>query len=201
MPRKALIQIRRGIEANIGTLALGELGYCTDNKKLYIGTDSGNVLLVAAQTAGDMLKSIYDTNNDGKVDKAEVAESVPWAGITGKPTSFVPDAHEHSRVQKIDKRDRKPADTSKGYAEFVFTSLGGMTGASNSDYQDMIVLNMYQDVSGGMVNALVFDKKQMKILHYQAAQTATTWGAPKTLAYLSDVMPKGPLTWNQLKGV
>ncbi|WP_193726896.1 hyaluronate lyase N-terminal domain-containing protein [Paenibacillus guangzhouensis] len=85
MPRKALIQIRRGVEANIGQLALGEMGFCTDTKKLYIGFDSGNVLLVAAQTAGDMLKSIYDTDNDGKVDIAEVAESVSWTGITGKP--------------------------------------------------------------------------------------------------------------------
>ncbi|OPA77525.1 hypothetical protein BVG16_13825 [Paenibacillus selenitireducens] len=198
MARKVLIQIRRGLERNIGVLGVSELGYCTDTKKLYIGSDSGNVLLVAAQSTGDMLKSIYDTNNNGKVD---AADSIPWAGITGKPTSFVPDAHEHSRVQTIDDRDRKPADTSKGYAEFAFTSLGGMMGAANSDYQDMIVLNMYKDVSGGLVNALVFDKKQMKILHYQAAQTATTWGEPKTLAYLSDVMPKGPITWNQLKGV
>jgi len=89
MPRKVLIQIRRGNESNIGTLTVGELGYCTDTKKLYIGSDTGNVLLVAAQTSGDMLKSIYDTDNDGKVDIAEVAESAPWSGITGKP-DFMP---------------------------------------------------------------------------------------------------------------
>lgn len=85
MARKVLIQVRRGLEKDIGTLAVGELGYCEDTSKLYIGTATGNVLLVAAQTVGDMLKSIYDTNNDGKVDMAEVADNVPWSGVTGKP--------------------------------------------------------------------------------------------------------------------
>ena len=40
---------------------------------------------------GDMLKSVYDTDNDGKVDAAEVADSVPWSGITGKPSAVVAD--------------------------------------------------------------------------------------------------------------
>ncbi|MGO4545787.1 tail fiber protein [Paenibacillus sp. 2TAB23] len=97
MPRKVLIQLRRGAEASIGMLETGELGYCTDSQKLYIGTAGGNILLAAAQQAtGDMLKSIYDTSNNGKVDSAEAADSVPWAGVSGKPTSFVPSAHVHA---------------------------------------------------------------------------------------------------------
>lgn len=39
---------------------------------------------------GDMNKSIYDTNNNGIVD---AAESVPWSGVTSKPTTFPPEAH------------------------------------------------------------------------------------------------------------
>ena len=44
---------------------------------------------------GDMLKSIYDTDNDGKVDAAEAADSVPWTGVTGKPSTFPPSNHTH----------------------------------------------------------------------------------------------------------
>lgn len=95
MARKVLIQIRRGLEIAIGTLAIGELGYCTDTSKLYIGTAGGNVLLVATQSGGDMLKSIYDTNNDGKVDYASVADSILWSGVTGKPAAYPPSAHSH----------------------------------------------------------------------------------------------------------
>ncbi|RAK21153.1 hypothetical protein B0I26_103105 [Anoxybacillus vitaminiphilus] len=76
MPRNVLIKVRRGLETQLPTLDVGELGYCTDTKKLYIGTAAGNQLLLAAQSVGDMLKSIYDTDNDGAVDQAENADTV-----------------------------------------------------------------------------------------------------------------------------
>ncbi|AJA42876.1 pre-neck appendage protein (endogenous virus) [Clostridium phage phiCT19406C] len=34
---------------------------------------------------GDMLKEVYDKNNNGIVDRAEVADSVEWSGIKNKP--------------------------------------------------------------------------------------------------------------------
>ncbi|MEC1716593.1 hyaluronate lyase N-terminal domain-containing protein [Schinkia azotoformans] len=110
MPRKVLIQIRRGLEKDIGTLAVGELGYCTDTQKLYVGTASGNVLLVAAQTVGDMLKSIYDTNNDGIVDRASQADAVAWSNVSGKPSSFTPSSHTHTKVQITDFPTSLPAN-------------------------------------------------------------------------------------------
>lgn len=45
---------------------------------------------------GDMLKSTYDTNGDGKVNAADAADAVPWAGVTGKPSTFAPSAHTHA---------------------------------------------------------------------------------------------------------
>lgn len=48
---------------------------------------------------GDMLKTTYDTDNDGKVDAAEVADAVDWTGVTNKPTSFTPSTHSHSISQ------------------------------------------------------------------------------------------------------
>lgn len=35
--------------------------------------------------AGDMLKSTYDANNDGIVDRASIADSVDWEDVSGKP--------------------------------------------------------------------------------------------------------------------
>ena len=45
--------------------------------------------------AGDMSKATYDSNSNGKVDGAETADAVAWTGVTGKPTSFAPSAHNH----------------------------------------------------------------------------------------------------------
>jgi hypothetical protein len=41
---------------------------------------------------GDMLKAVYDTTNDGIIDQAA---SVPWTGITGRPSTFPPSTHAH----------------------------------------------------------------------------------------------------------
>ena len=36
-----------------------------------------------------MLKSVYDTNNNGVVD---TADSIPWGSVTGKPATYPPDS-------------------------------------------------------------------------------------------------------------
>jgi hypothetical protein len=59
--------------------------------------DIGTVSVVIQDTnvttgIGDMIKSVYDTDNDGIVD---AAEAVPWTGVTGKPSTFTPSAHNH----------------------------------------------------------------------------------------------------------
>ena len=41
-----IIKIKRGIEANLPTLEIGELAFCTDTGKLYIGTAEGNIVLM-----------------------------------------------------------------------------------------------------------------------------------------------------------
>lgn len=51
---------------------------------------------LAGAGAGDMLKSVYDADGNGKVDVAETAEAVPWSGVTGKPSSFPSAAHAHA---------------------------------------------------------------------------------------------------------
>jgi phage baseplate assembly protein W len=58
---------------------------------LQIQAKSGNNLTllnptVSAAGTGDMTRVIYDANFNSIVDRAEVADSVAWANITGKPT-------------------------------------------------------------------------------------------------------------------
>jgi hypothetical protein len=50
---------------------------------------------LSAAGTGDMSKSVYDITDNGKVDVAEVAEAVPWTGVTGKPSTFLPAVHVH----------------------------------------------------------------------------------------------------------
>jgi hypothetical protein len=60
--------------------------------------------------SGYMTKAVYDTNNDGIVDAAEVANSVTWANVSNKPTSTITDidlavtnTHTHTNKTAIDR--------------------------------------------------------------------------------------------------
>lgn len=94
------------------------------------------------------------------------------------------DSHDHSRLLAVDDRDVKPSATGigssiKGIRAF-FTSLGGMTGTANTDYQDMLALDTYSDSSGGGPNAITMDKSQsagdpiMRI--WKGDWAGSTWG-------------------------
>jgi hypothetical protein len=54
-----------------------------------------NSTVLAGNTPGVMLTTVYDTNDDGIVDQAALADSVRWTGIIGTPTSFPPAPHTH----------------------------------------------------------------------------------------------------------
>lgn len=200
MARKILIQIRRGSENDLGALAAGELGYCTDTRKLFIGSSSGNVLLTSQQAAGDMLKSIYDTNNNGKVDAAEAADAVPWTGVTGKPGSFTPTVHTHTRSHITDFPASLPAnggdaDTVDGRhaADFrlnqrYITSSTGSTEAGkwtrigrcaiSVQYQDMNVMLAVHDISHGSATTrrgLLFLRVKQQNAMGQAPGVELSW--------------------------
>lgn len=65
MPRQVLIKIRRGTEAQLPVLDVGELGFCTDTNKLYIGTPNGNQLLVAVIASCKAFTSSASTVSPG----------------------------------------------------------------------------------------------------------------------------------------
>lgn len=94
-----------------------------------VATLDGTGKLTPAQApvgigTGDMTKSVYDTDNDGIVD---AAESAPWAGITGKPSTFTPATHTHAQSDitnlVTDLAAKIPA-TEKGAASGVATLDG-----------------------------------------------------------------------------
>lgn len=74
-----------------------------------------NIMGPAGAGSGDMSKSAYDPDGDGKVTAAVSADQVPWAGVSGRPTTFPPSAHAHgiSEVNGLDAAlaAKQPLDT------------------------------------------------------------------------------------------
>lgn len=63
------------------------------NNTTRLATTAFVTAAVGAAGGGDMLKSVYDSQDNGTVDAARAA---PWSGITGKPSTFTPSAHNHA---------------------------------------------------------------------------------------------------------
>jgi len=178
--RQAKIQILYGLEINLPVLNPGELAFCTDTKKLYIGTTNGNVLLMAVETAGDMLKSIYDTDNDGIVD---AAETVPWSGVTGKKTF---PASTTSQASLTIPHGAAPSSPVNGD---VWTTTSGLLIRINGVTKTVAFTDSWSVPSQAEAEA-------------GTATTARLWTAQRVKqAIVANAMKKAPLTWGDLKGV
>ena len=156
------LQIKRGLKKDLPTLASGEFGLCEDTGELFVGTQSGNLPVVSASGAGDMLKSVYDADNDGVVDKAE---SVPWAGVTGKPATFAPASHNHTKSQITDMPASLPAnggnaDTVDGKhaSEFATAAQGAKADAALPARGGVISDNIHLAANASETADVIFDR-------------------------------------------
>lgn len=127
---------------------------------------------------GDMLKSIYDTTNNGKVDVAEAAEAVPWTGVTGKPTEFTPSAHTQTAATISDSTAVGRAVLTAADAAAARTAIGAGTG--NGD----VTLTGAQSISGKTVYTFAGE--------FDAGNSGTT----KTITFASGQKQRLRLTGN-----
>lgn len=217
----AKIKIKRGTESNIGNITLddGEMAITTDTKKLFIGIGGAKICLGGASSLGDMLKSIYDTNNTGIVDNAEALNGEPgsyylnYNNFSNKPaipislpanggnadtvdgkhaSDFAASSHTHTSISIPDTRSvaTTPSDYSSKIFEIQFKS-SSVVGLSGGTYCTILGFRSWSDDSGGIAYELGFQSDG--IIKVRTGTTSSGWGSWKTL--------KGALTWNDLKGV
>jgi hypothetical protein len=139
----------------------------------YLTQAEADTLYAASGSAGtgDMVVATYDTDGDGKVNAAATADAAPWAGITGKPSTFPPETHNHDDLYYTESE--------------VDTALAGKASATHdhdADYAALSHSHAIADVTG-LQTAL--DGKQASG-SYAAASHTHAWaditGEPTTLA-------------------
>jgi hypothetical protein len=148
-----------------------------------------------------MLKSIYDTDSDGKVDAAEAADSVPWSGVTGKPGTFPPSSHTHDvlSVKPDNWKDASALPSSYDRGVTLFFSNNPTNKFNGVTYCTVLTIKGYANMAA--VQYIYPYNVDAPISYRYALYNTDAWRAWRTLANVDDVMPKGPITWNQLKGV
>lgn len=192
MPRKTLITARKGLEVNLteGILEEGELAITTDTKKLFVGIGGQNICINGSTSSGDMLKSIYDTNDNGMVDKAESSNS-----LGGKAASeFACNAIGGSDLNTI---------IQSGMYRINSSLSNAPTGI---EYGQLIVVHG----GGDSITQIVTDYSSRNIYwrsgNPKDVSGSGSWGVWRRLWHDGDFNPsnfmiKGSITWNQLKGV
>ena len=85
------------------------------------------------ELTGKMDRATYDADGDGVVDKAA---AVPWDGITGKPGTFAPSAHNHD--------DRYYTESEMN------TKLNGKANSSHTHTKDQVGLSKVNNNAIGM---------------------------------------------------
>ena len=186
------------------------LGYTSDttieadnstlDKALYFG-ESGTLYpsINNSQNLGDSShkwKNVYATTFTGALSgnaatatKLATARTISLTGDATATGSFDGSSNLSlstivRQMDMVEDRDVKPSVTPKGKLSSYFATKSGLTSTTtDGDYQDLLVLNSWSNDSGGKVNALSFDKSTKAIYHYQASQTATTWGTASQIAY------------------
>ena len=172
---------------------------------------------------GDMLKSVYDTNNSGVVDKAE---SVAWTGVAGKPSTFPPSSHTHTKSQISDFPTSLPANGGDADTATYLNSTvlinedlnnitkigvyhsGGSNSVSNKPVGvDAFGLQILKSASGWTTQILYASNNQERVyIRYGSGSGFSEWNELYTTNRKpspSDIgaLPTTGITWNALKGV
>ena len=141
----AQIKVRRGLKENLPTLAVGEFGFCTDTKELFIGTEEGNKFVPIGEHAF--------TLNDltvGDVETATVNLAQGGAEQTGilftKNSLFTADVKvngEYAVIKGVPQGDWQwiRQETNYGYGLVSDTYTGG-------GYIDFLTSNDYDFAQG-----------------------------------------------------
>lgn len=129
--------------------------------------------LAASKGAGDMLKTVYDTDGDGIVDKAE---AVPWSGVTGKPSTFAPSSHTHTKSQISDFPTSLPANGGNA------ATVGGFTVGANVPAGAKFTDTVYTHPTTAGNKHIPSGGSSGQILRWSADGTAV-WGADNNTTY------------------
>lgn len=104
-----IIQIKRGLRANLPTLLAGELAICTDSKEVYAGDGSANILvgramsgLLSSRPAYGVQGRFFYVTSGESVGSLYLDTGTAWAKVNVTDLDEVSDGSTYGRVKKTE---------------------------------------------------------------------------------------------------
>lgn len=155
------IKVKRGLKTNLPIFALGELGYTTDEEKLYVGGTSGNVLLNVLDYVS--VKK-FGAKGDGTADDTTAIQNAVNYCASNNKTLYFPKGR-YKVTAKItsstgniiivgENRNNTVIILSSTTASFEFTLLAGGV----VDAQRFSMINIGFELGATLTNPAVFVK-------------------------------------------
>lgn len=128
------LKLKRGAKTDLPTLNLGELGYCTDTKELFIGNGIGNTLLNSMSSISGT--GILSINGSAEINPRTIQEGsginiTNGSGVSGDPSIAVDFGSSAGTVcQGNDSRlsdARTPTSHDNTYHSVVYITASGVT--------------------------------------------------------------------------
>lgn len=139
---------------------------------------------------GDMVKSVYDTDNDGVVDRAKTADGVAWGNVAGKPSTFNPTAHTHTIANVTNLQTELDSKETPAGAQSKVDAHASRTDNPHGTTKAHVGLGSVQNYGiASQANAEAGTSNSVYMTPLRTKQAIDNFA-----------MKKGPVTWNDLSG-
>jgi len=123
------IQVKRGLEASLPSLSLGEFGFCTDSYKLFIGSAAGNKKVMTEAdplTSHPLVNSIHTASGltIGHVVRATGTSTFAWAQLQHGDLGGVSANQHHNQAHVLSGADHTASGLTTGH---VIRATGATT--------------------------------------------------------------------------
>ena len=164
---------------------LGDTVKVTSTGRMYIVIDESKLTAEAGYME-------YAAGHAATADSATNASAVPWSGVTGKPSTFTPSAHNHTASVKIGKADSKTVSTSAKLSLSVADILGNAPTTSGSGNAITAI-----SISGDTITATKGSTFSLSSHTHSAKigkKDSVSLGASKLSLSVADILGTAPTT-------
>lgn len=135
------IQVRRGLRAHLPVLSIGELGFCTDTKELFIGSENGNIAIANLEHEHEFTHDhderyyTKSATNNLLNEKADINHNHTKSDITDfahTHSEYLTDLPEHSHDEYLTSLPTHDHDERYNTKAEITTLLGGKANNTHS---------------------------------------------------------------------